>query len=85
MKEHHDELLQSIAEVSHHYNQLLQLLETKQATIHDETKKTVADVNQYFNSRVSELRKAQKTMIAGIETAKQKAQVERRRVSRCGI
>ena len=81
MKEHHEELLQSIAEISHHYNQLLQLLEIKQATVLDETKKMVADVNHRFNSRVNELREAQKKMIADIETTQHKAQVEHRRVS----
>lgn len=75
MKEHHQELLQSIADISHRYNQLLQLLENKQTTVLDDTKNTVAEVNHHFNSRVTELRKAQKKMIADIETTKVNAQV----------
>ena len=75
MKEHHEELLQSIAEISHHYNQLQQLIKTNQTLILERTTQAAENINSYFNRRIDELRAMQLTMIVDVEAAKQGAQV----------
>ena len=71
MKEHHDELLQSVAEISHHYNELHELIKTKQTTILSKTKEATEDINHYFD----ELRAKQMKMLLDVEAVKQKSQV----------
>jgi hypothetical protein len=71
MKEHHDELLQSVAEISHHYNELHQLIKTKQTVIINRATKVTENINRYFD----ELRAKQMKMLVDVEAAKQKAQV----------
>ena len=71
MKEHHDELLQSVAEISHHYNELHQLIKIKQTTIVDKATKATENINRYFD----ELRAKQMKMLLDVEAVKQKAQV----------
>jgi hypothetical protein len=77
MKEHHDEVLQNVTHISHQYNQLQELLQTKQATIVDETAKFIENVNRYFDTYINELRETQHKIIADLETAQQDAQVMR--------
>jgi hypothetical protein len=77
MKEHHDEVLQNVTQISHQYNQLQELLQTKQTTIVDETDKFIEDVNRYFDTYINELRETQQKIIANLETEKQGAQVMR--------
>jgi hypothetical protein len=76
MKEHH-EILQNVAPLSHQYNELKQLVETKQKMIADETTKTIHDVNHYFDTYITELRETQQIIIEDIQVAKQDAQVMR--------
>ncbi|CAF1635755.1 unnamed protein product [Rotaria magnacalcarata] len=73
-KEHHDELLQEVTQVSHQYNELKELLQAKQNIVVDETAKSIEDVNQYFKTYIDELIETQKTIISDIEEAKQNAQ-----------
>ncbi|CAF3043980.1 unnamed protein product [Rotaria socialis] len=73
-KEHHDELLQEVTQISHRYNQLKELLQTKHNIIVDETAKSIEDVNQYFKTYIDELIETQKKIISDIEEAKQDAQ-----------
>ena len=75
MREHHEELLQDAEQISHQYNELQQLLQTKQTMIIDETTKSIEDVNQYFESYMNELRETQQRIIAEMEKVKQHAQV----------
>ncbi len=77
MKEHHEELLQDVAEISHQYNELQELLQTKQTMIVDETTKSIENVNQYFDNYILELRETQCKIILDIERAKKDAQVKR--------
>ncbi len=75
MKEHHEELLQDVAHISHQYNELQEFIQTKQNMILDETSKTTEYVNQYFDTYIIELREIQQKIILNIERAKQDAQV----------
>jgi hypothetical protein len=77
MNKHHDEVLQNVTQISHQYNQLQELLQTKQTTIVDETAKFIEDVNRYFDTYINELRETQQNIIANLETAQQGAQVMR--------
>jgi hypothetical protein len=77
MKEHHEELLQDVAQISHQYNELQELLQTKQTMIVDETTKSIENVNQYFDNYILELRETQCKIILDIERAKKDAQVKR--------
>jgi ABC-type transporter Mla subunit MlaD len=80
MREHHEELLQDVAEISHQYNELQQLIQTKQIMITDETAKSTDDVNRYFDVYIDQLRDTQKKIIANMEVAKQNAQVTREKI-----
>jgi hypothetical protein len=80
MKEHHEELLQDVAQISHQYNELQQLIQSKQMMITDETAKSIEDVNQYFDTYIDQLRDTQKKIIADMEVAKQNAQVRREKL-----
>ena len=77
IKEHHDEVLQNVAQISHQYNELQRLIQTKQKMIVEETMKSVADVNRYFEAYINELRETQQKIIKDIERATQDAQVNR--------
>ena len=77
LKEHHEELLQDVAQISHQYNELQQLLQTKQTMIFDETTKSIEEANRYFESYMNELRETQRKIIAEMERAKQHARVKR--------
>jgi ElaB/YqjD/DUF883 family membrane-anchored ribosome-binding protein len=77
MKEHHDEVLQNVAQISHQYNELQELIQTKQKVIDNESTKSMDDVNQYFDTYINELRETQQNIIADIETGKQDAQVKK--------
>ncbi|CAF3744690.1 unnamed protein product [Rotaria sp. Silwood1] len=55
MKEHHEEVLQDVAQISHQYNQLKELLQNKQKMFVDETTKSIEDINQYFKTYISQL------------------------------
>jgi hypothetical protein len=77
MKEHHDEVLQNVAQISHQYNELQELIQTKQKVIDNESTKLMDDVNQYFDTYINELRETQQNIIADIETGKQDAQVKK--------
>jgi len=77
MKEHHEELLQNVADISHQYNELQELLQTKKKMIVDETTKSIEYVNRYFETYINELRETQHKIILDIERAKQDARVKR--------
>jgi alpha/beta superfamily hydrolase len=77
MKEHHDDILQNVAQLSHQYNELQELLKTKQEMIVDQTTKTIDDVNHYFDIYITELRQTQQKIIEDLQVAKQDAQVMR--------
>ncbi len=77
MKEHHEELLQDVVQISHQYNELQQLIQSKQMMITDETAKSIDDVNRYFDTYIDQLRDTQKKIIANMEVVKQNAQVKR--------
>jgi hypothetical protein len=77
MKEHHEELLQDVAQISHLYNELQQLLQTKQMMIVEETAKSIEIVNRYFDVCIDELGDIQRKIIVNMERAKQDAQVIR--------
>jgi len=79
MKEHHEELLQDVAQMSHQYNELQQLIPNKQMMIVDETAKSIEDVNRYFDTYIDQLRDTQKKIIANMEIVKQNAQVKEKR------
>jgi ABC-type transporter Mla subunit MlaD len=79
MKEHHEELLQDVAQISHQYNELQQLIQNKQMMIVDETAKSIEDVNRYFDTYIDQLRDTQKKIIANMEIVKQNAQVKEKR------
>jgi len=79
MKEHHEELLQDVAQMSHQYNELQQLIQNKQMMIVDETAKSTEDVNRYFDTYIDQLRDTQKKIIANMEIVKQNAQVKEKR------
>ncbi|CAF3269979.1 unnamed protein product [Rotaria sp. Silwood2] len=74
MKEHHDEVLQDVAQISHQYNELQELIRTKQKMIVDETNKSIEDVNEYFKTYINELLEIQQRINLDIEIAKQDAQ-----------
>ncbi len=80
MKEHHEALLQDVTEISHQYNELQQLIQTKQMMVVDETTKCILDVNQYFDTHIDQLRETQKKIIANMDVAKQNAQVTREKL-----
>jgi hypothetical protein len=75
MNQHHNDILQNVAELSHQYNELQELLQSKQKMIVDESTKTVSEVNGYFDSYVKELRTVQRQIIGDLQTTKEKAQV----------
>ena len=75
MKEHHDEVLQDVAQFSLQYHLLKQRIQTKQKMIVDETAKSIDDVNKYFDAYIDELRETQQKIIANLETVKQDALV----------
>ncbi len=79
MKEHHEELLQDVAQISHQYNELQQLIQNKQMMIFDETAKSIEDVNRYFDTYIDQLRDTQKKIIANMEVVKQNAQVKKQK------
>jgi nucleoside-triphosphatase THEP1 len=79
MKEHHEELLQDVGQMSHQYNELQQLIQNKQMMIVDETAKSIEDVNRYFDTYIDQLRDTQKKIIANMEVVKQNAQVKEKR------
>jgi hypothetical protein len=80
MKEHHEELLQDVAQISHQYNELQQLIQSKQTMIVDETAKSIENVNQYFDTYIDQLRDTQNKIIADMEVVKQNAQVRREKL-----
>jgi flagellar motility protein MotE (MotC chaperone) len=75
MKEHHDELLQNIAQASHQYNELQDLFQKKQKMIVEETTKFLENVNQYFETYINELRQTQQKIIAVTENAQVKNRI----------
>ena len=75
MNEHHQELLQTVAHISHEYNEVQELLQTKQKMVADETTRSMQDVNQYFDSYIDELRATQLEITTGISKAKEDAEV----------
>jgi nucleoside-triphosphatase THEP1 len=77
MKEHHEELLQDVAQMSHQYNELQELLQTKQIMIVDETAKSIENVNRYFDVYIEELRDIQQKVIVNMEKSKQDARVRK--------
>ncbi len=77
MKEHHEELLQDVAQMSHQYNELQELLQTKQIMIVDETAKSIENVNRYFDVYIEELRDIQQKIIVNMEKSKQDARVRK--------
>jgi hypothetical protein len=79
MKEHHEELLQDVGQISHQYNELQQLIQNKQMMIVDETAKSIEDVNRYFDTYIDQLRDTQKKIIVNMEVVKQNAQVKEKR------
>jgi uncharacterized NAD(P)/FAD-binding protein YdhS len=79
MKEHHEELLQDVGQMSHQYNELQQLIQNKQMMIVDETAKSIEDVNRYFDTYIDQLRDTQKKIIANMEVVKQNAQVKKQK------
>jgi hypothetical protein len=76
MNEHNNELLQNAAQVCHHYNELQQMVQTKQKLIADQTAESIKIVNEYFETYINQLRRTQQTIITDIEKAKQDAQVK---------
>lgn len=66
MKEHHEELLQTVAHISHNYNEVQELLQTEQKMVADETKRSMEGVNHYFDSYIDELRATQLGITTGI-------------------
>jgi len=76
IKEHHDELLQNVAEISHQYNELQDLLEKKQNMIIEGTTTSIEDVNRYFETYINELCQTKQDIITNIENTKQNAQVK---------
>jgi hypothetical protein len=77
MNEHNNELLQNAAQISHHYNELQQIVQTKQKLIADETAESIKSVNEYFETYINQLRRTQQKIITDIEKAKQDAQVKK--------
>jgi len=77
MKEHHEELLLDVEQISHQYNELQELLQTKPMMIAEETAKSIENVNQYFDIYIKELRDTQQKIIESMEKAKQDAQVRK--------
>lgn len=75
MKQHNDELLQNVEQFSHQYNELRQLIQSKQNMIDEEPAKYVANINQYFDSYIDQLRATQKKTLEEVEIAKQRARV----------
>ncbi|CAF0761619.1 unnamed protein product [Adineta ricciae] len=73
MKQHHDDILQDTAQLSHQYNELRQLFETKKKMIVDETASTIETVNNHFNSYINELLDAQHRIIEELKTTEQQA------------
>jgi isochorismate hydrolase len=76
MKEHHDELLQNVAEISHQYNELQDLLKKKQKMIVEGTTTSIEDVNRYFETYINELCQTKQNIITNIENTKQNAEVK---------
>ncbi|CAF1420126.1 unnamed protein product [Adineta ricciae] len=74
MKQHHDEILQDTAQLSHQYNELRQLFETKTKMVIDETASTIETVNNHFNSYINELLDTQHRIIEELRTTEQQAQ-----------
>jgi phosphopantothenate synthetase len=77
MKEHHDEVLQNVAQISHEYNELQEFIQLKQMTIVDEIAKFTEDVNRNFDTYINELRETQQKIIEDLEITKHDAQVMR--------
>lgn len=75
MKEHHDELLQQAAQISHEYNGVKDLLKSKQNMVTDTAELSVKSINHYFDSYIDDLRKNQKEILRQIGQAQQDAQV----------
>lgn len=79
MKQHHDELLQDVEQISHQYNELRELLQSKQTMIDEDTTKCAVDVDRYFDSYIDQLRTTQKKIREAMEDARQQAKVRRDR------
>lgn len=75
MKQHNDELLRDVEQLSHQYNELRQLIQSKESMVDEEPAKYVANINQYFDSYIEELRATQRKILADVEIAKQRARV----------
>ena len=75
MGEHHNELLQKIDQLSHTYNGILLMVETKSSMIDDEAKNSIGCINQWFESYVKDVCDAKEKIIENIHQAKEDAKV----------
>ena len=70
MKEHHEELQNKITHLSHKYNEVQELYQTKQKMIEIEAKNVRGDVDEWFN-RIIETKKKMMDIIEEAEKHQQ--------------
>jgi hypothetical protein len=75
MKDHNDELQQNVAQVSNRYNELKQVINTKQKLITDETIKSKEQINEWFRKHITNLNTEKARIDLEIEKAEKEAQV----------
>lgn len=75
MKEHHDELLQDLELISHEYNQLQEVLQTKQAMIAEQTAQSIGVVNEYFEKYIQQLHETRENILENMNQSMQDAKV----------
>jgi hypothetical protein len=71
MKEHHEDLQEKITDLSHQYNEVHELYQTKQQMIEIEVKNARRDVDEWFNQIIE----AKKKIMDNIEQAEKHGQV----------
>ncbi|CAF3358199.1 unnamed protein product [Rotaria socialis] len=70
IKEHHDELLQNITQLSHRFNEVQELCKAKQQMIENEALQTVIEIDHWY----SRLLETKKTVVENIEQSRKDGQ-----------
>ncbi|CAF4931665.1 unnamed protein product [Rotaria socialis] len=73
MKDHHDELQLSIAQVSNRYNELKQLIDTKIILITKETVASTHELSEWYTTLIDSLTVEKESIDLNIEKEEQKA------------
>jgi ElaB/YqjD/DUF883 family membrane-anchored ribosome-binding protein len=75
LHDHIDELPKNVAQLSHQFHELEELLQTKTEMVQQEVSKSNDEIKQGIKTYQNELVEAQHAIFVGIENAKQNADV----------